>query len=213
MKGAGSIVSIDDSASVEDLTLGLDWTQWLLRSVRQRCAGVILPEQPSLAALAKVWPAWLTGMFIPRLGPFLLRCADVANRQSHEELANHEQRWAAMLNADEAMRSARAGAQLLRSVKGARHAGALILLQEACAAGAIKGHIGLVWPAVASLFQLSPGVMLAEYLRLEFHCAGRRLAGLSEDAFRPAMVQTVQKLLSDQTLPWRDGSEAMDLPV
>ncbi len=209
MKGAGSIVSIDDSASVEDLTQGLDWTQWLLRGVRQRCQGILLPEQASLLALAKAWPEWLEKRFVPKLGPALIEAAAIHQRISHRELAVREATWTAFLNPDEAKRSAEAGGQLLRSVRGARHAGALVQLHEASAGGHIQCHIGLVWPVVAGVFQLSPGIMLSEYLRLELLCAGRSLAGLAEEPFRPALVHSVQKLLGDQTLPWRNGDEAV----
>lgn len=213
MKGAGSIVSIDDSASVEDLTQGLDWTQWLLRGVRQRCQGVILPEQPSLSSLVNIWPDWLEKRFIPKLGPALLDAAANHQRISPRELAGHEAMWSALLSSDEAQRSAEAGGQLLRSVRGARHAGALVQLQEASAGGHIQCHIGLVWPVVAGVFQLSPGMMLSEYLRLELQCAGRSLAGLAEEPFKPALVHSVQKVLGDQTLPWRNCNEAVGRQV
>lgn len=214
MKGAGSIVSIDDNASVEDLTLGLDWTQWLLRSVRQRCAGVVLPEQDSLAALRKEWPLWLGRQFRQQLGPALLAGADAAHQSTVESLQAGEMRWLSCLSNEEAARSEKAGRQLLSSMKGARHAGPLALLQEAHSSGSVRAHIGLVWPVVAHVFQLSPGIMLAEYLRLELQCAGRRLPGLQEDSlFTEPMVQCVQELLSGQNLAWRDNQAAVDARV
>lgn len=214
MKGAGSIVSIDDTASLDDLTLGLDWTQWLLRSVRQRCAGVILPEQSVLSDLRKVWPIWLRERFGNDLGPALLACAEAIQTNSLAALRAGEKRWSCSLSESEAERSIQAGSQLLKSVRGARHAGSLFLVQEAYASRTIMGHIGLIWPAVASLFQLSPAMMLAEYLRLELHCAGRQIAGMKEEAaFTRPMVKCVQDLLAEQNLTWRDRSEAIDTSV
>jgi hypothetical protein len=207
MKGAGSIVSIDDTASLEDLSLGLDWTQWLLRSVRQRCAGIVLIEQDSHAALRADWPQWLMTRFVPDLGPALLNCARAALAADPQSLTQAEQAWSAKLTPDEVSRSVKAGRQLLRSVRGAKHAGALHLLQEARLNNSLCGHIGLVWPVVAHVFQISPATMLAEYMRLELQCAGRRLPGLREEPFSAQMVHAVKTVLSTQQAPWQTEQE------
>lgn len=210
MKGAGSIVSMDDSATVEDLSRGLDWAQWLLRSVRQRCAGVLLPEASSAAELKKRWGPWLEGRFVPDLGPCLLDAWESAGERDAQTLMDCANEWAGMLSTEERTRSLRAGHQLLRSLRGAKHTGLLSMLQESAHDEEWAGHVGIVWPVVATVFQVSPSIMLAEYLRMEVKCSARLLPELHEEAYVPAMLKAVQASLHRHHRVWNEAQQVMD---
>lgn len=210
MKGAGSIVSMDDSATVEDLSHGLDWTQWLLRSVRQRCAGVVLEESTSLAALRSRWNSWLEQRFIPHLGPCLLTAWEAACRRDSESLLHSGSIWESLLSPHECQRSLLAGKQLLRSLRGAKYTGLLSLLQELSRQHGKAAQLGIVWPVVASIFQVSPAVMLAEYLRLEIQCSARQLPALPDDLYLQSMLKAVQCTLQYHHEAWQTAEKTAD---
>ena len=99
-------------------------------------------------------------------------------------------------------RSAEAGELLLGSVRGARHAGVLHGLQESVSLRRMEGHIGVVWPVVASVFQLSASAMLAEYLRLEILCASKRLPEMPERHYVEDLGRAVRETLGKVSGEW-----------
>ncbi len=196
MKDAGSIVSMDAGVPVEDLAQGLDWVRWMLRSVRHRCHGVVLerPDEPAMVRM--LWRGFVQERFAKGLGSVLVQAWETAASNRIEDLIAQEGEWAWHLTDDELERSIAAGRVLLSSTRGARYQGVLGHLREAVDEGRARGVIGVVWPAVAHLFQLTPAAMLAEYLRLEWETATRDIRGLPEPQLSwsiPAVVSRVLK--------------------
>lgn len=198
MKGPGSIVSVDAGVSVAEQTRGLDWVHWLLRSVRQSCRGIVLPQAEFNARADSVRAAWRSFVetrFVPTLGPALLEAyAAVASR---DPAAMHQLDtvWAKALSDDEAERSMEAGDTLLRRTAGARYQGALGHYRETVDAGNAAGHIGAVWPCVAHLFQLPAATLLAEYLRLEWETMTREMPPLATPIGSVSIEQVVARVL------------------
>ena len=196
MKDAGSIVSMDATVPVEDLAQGLDWVRWMLRSVRHRCAGVVL-EQPEEAALIRMlWRGFVQERFIGGLGQVLVQAWESSVAGDVRRLIAHEGEWAWNLTDEELQRSLAAGRLLLNSTRGARYQGVLGHLREAVDAGQAQGLIGVVWPAVAHLFQLTPATLLAEYLRLEWETATRDLYGVHEPRLSWSIPAVVSRVLN-----------------
>lgn len=194
--GAGVIVSMDERVPVDDLAQGLDWVRWMLRSVRHRCEGVIL-ERPDFAAdLRLLWRAFVRDRFVPALGGILLDAWRASAAGDIAKLVHLEAEWAWHLTDEELERSIAAGRLLLNSTRGARYQGTLGHLREAVARGEARGLIGVVWPAVAHLFQLTPAALLAEYLRLEWETASRDLWGVHEPRLNFSIPAVVSQVLS-----------------
>ena len=196
MKDAGSIVSMDAGIPVEDLAQGLDWVRWMLRSVRHRCPGVVL-EQPAEAAMIRMlWRGFVQERFIGGLGQVLVQAWQSAAAGNLPRLISHEGEWAWHLTDEELRRSIAAGRLLLNSTRGARYQGTLGHLREAVDAGQAQGRIGVVWPAVAHLFQLTPAALLAEYLRLEWETATRDFRGVHEPRLSFSIPAVVSRVLN-----------------
>jgi len=196
MKDAGSIVSMDAGVPVKDLAQGLDWVRWMLRSVRHRCPGVVL-EQPEEAAMIRMlWRGFVQERFIGGLGQVLVQAWESAAAGNLARLISYEGEWAWHLTDEELRRSIAAGRLLLNSTRGARYQGTLGHLREAVDAGQAQGLIGVVWPAVAHLFQLTPAALLAEYLRLEWETATRDFRGVHEPRLSFSIPAVVSRVLN-----------------
>lgn len=196
MKDAGSIVSMDASLSVTDQSHGLDWVHWLLRSVRQQCDGLIWPKKDRKILLQIDWRSFAKEKFIRHLSPRLLAAWHASEARDPMALLDVEQTWASLLNEEEQTRSIRAGTLLLKRTNGARYQGVLGHYRTAVQSGAASGHIGVAWPALAHLFQLTPATMLAEYLRLEWETATRELDGVMPPIGTGAFQHIVGRSLS-----------------
>ena len=191
-----SIVSLDSAVSLEEQTRGLDWVHWLLRSVRQSCEGVITEQVSTREALYANWRLFIKDKFIPVLGPALIKSWHSMASRDVEALLIQDQVWASLLLDAERSRSLEAGAVLLARTEGARYQGALGHFREALSAGEGEGHIGVVWPCIAQLFQLSAATMLAEYLRLEWETAARELSGVATPVGSVSFVKVVGAVLN-----------------
>jgi len=196
MKDAGTIVSMDAGLSVTDQSHGLDWVHWLLRSVRQQCDGLIWPRKEHKTLLQIDWRTFAKERFIKHLSPRLLDAWHAAESRDPLALIEIEHAWAAILNDEEQARSIRAGTLLLKRTNGARYQGVLGHYRTAVQSGAASGHIGIAWPALAHLFQLTPATMLAEYLRLEWETATRELDGVMSPIGSGAFQHIVGRSLS-----------------
>ena len=196
MNDMGTIVSMDADLSVNDQSHGLDWVHWLLRSVRQQCEGVIWPRQEHKTLLQIEWRAFAKARFIKQLSPLLLEGWRASEARDPGALIDIEQAWSATLNEGEQARSIRAGSLLLKRTNGARYQGVLGHYRTAVQSGAAAGHIGIAWPALAHLFQLTPATMLAEYLRLEWETATRELEGVMTPIGTGAFQHVVANALS-----------------
>jgi hypothetical protein len=197
MKTVPTIVPIDGKAALDDMELGLDWAHWLLRSVRQRCGGILLQVHEEAAEFEQEWHALVTKRFHTGLGAALVKSWEAAEARSFEALASAEEGWVRLLTGSATARSETAGHLLLSATRGAHHAGVLQTVQEAVQEGRLTGHIGLVWPVVASVFQLPASTMLLEYLRLEFQCGSRQLVEVTpfqQDARLTDAVRWVLRL-------------------
>ncbi|MDB6137826.1 MAG: hypothetical protein JWO94_898 [Verrucomicrobiaceae bacterium] len=199
IKGAGSIVSMDERVPLDDLAQGLDWVRWMLRSVRHRCEGVVLERPDSSAEINLLWRGFVRERFIPGLGHVLMDAWRASAEGKVPDLIEQEAEWAWHLNDDELSRSLAAGRLLLKSTQGARYQGTLGHLREAVDGGRAKGLIGVVWPAVAHLFQLTPATLLAEYLRLEWETATRDMYGVSEPRLSFSIPAVVSRVLNGGT--------------
>ena len=194
-KAVGSIVSMDQAVPVDDLALGLDWVRWMLRSVRHRAEGVVLERPETREAIRGLWKGFVNDRFVPGLGHVLMGAWEASATGDLPRLIELEAEWAWHLNDEELERSIHAGRVLLNSTKGARYQDTLGHLREAVALGQAKGLIGIVWPAVAHLFQLTPAVLLAEYLRLEWETATRDLHGVHEPRLSWSIPAVVSRVL------------------
>ena len=195
-KVVGSIVSMDERVPLDDLAQGLDWVRWMLRSVRHRCEGVVLERPDSSAEISLLWRGFVQNRFVPGLGQVLMEAWEASSAGDVRRLVEQEAEWAWHLNDDELARSIAAGRLLLSSTRGARYQGALGHLREAVDGGRAKGLIGVVWPAVAHLFQLTPAALLAEYLRLEWETATRDLYGVNEPRLSYSIPAVVSRVLN-----------------
>lgn len=196
MKDAGTIVSMDSGLSVTDQSHGLDWVHWLLRSVRQQCDGLIWPRKDHKTMLQIDWRSFAKDRFIKHLSQRLLEAWRASEARDPLALLEVEQAWATSLSEAEQLRSVRAGTLLLKRTNGARYQGVLGHYRTAVQSGAASGHIGVAWPALAHLFQLTPATMLAEYLRLEWETATRELDGVMSPIGTGAFHHIVARSLS-----------------
>ena len=178
MNAPAPIVSIDSGLSVTEQSRGLDWAHWLLRSIRQRCDGVLLGKLESKATAQSEWRTFIRDRFLPALGPALLQAWKFAEARDVSALIRFDQEQNRTLSKEERARSVRAADILLTRTRGARYSGALGQYRNAVDDEQATGHIVIVWAAVAHLFQLTPSVMLAEYLRLEWEAATRDVPGV-----------------------------------
>ncbi|MDB6075680.1 MAG: hypothetical protein JWO89_3320 [Verrucomicrobiaceae bacterium] len=195
-KVVGSIVSMDERVPLDDLAQGLDWVRWMLRSVRHRCEGVVLERPDASAEIRLLWRGFVQNRFEANLGRVLIDAWQASADGDMRRLIELEAEWAWHLNDDELERSIAAGRLLLSSTRGARYQGALGHLREAVDEGRAKGIIGVVWPAVAHLFQLTPAALLAEYLRLEWETATRDLYGVNEPRLTYSIPSVVSRVLN-----------------
>ena len=143
--------------------------------------------------------------FPQSLGPQILQSLRKAQFADVTALAAEEKAWAALLSLSENERSVEAGRWLLQCMKGARHAGVLTAVQEAVAQEKMLGHMGVVWPVIGAVFQLSPVAAFAEYLRLEFQCAARRLPDVSAQPPLGQLTRSVKLTLSSWVGEWTEG--------
>ena len=203
MKDGGSIVSMDATLSVTEQAHGLDWVHWLLRTVRQRCNGVVWPARDHKMLIQIEWRAFAKQRFETELSPLLLKAWRHSETRDIAALVALEQAWAAILSTEENERSIRAGKLLLKRTNGARYQSVLGHYRMAVQAGEASGHIGVAWPALAHLFQLTPATMLAEYLRLEWETATRELDGVMTPIGSGAFDQVVARALSSMNNPPR----------
>jgi urease accessory protein UreF len=187
------IVSISTGTSLEEMAQGLDWARWLLSSVRQRSEGIVLPCQSSATTLTLVWQNFCQHLFVPQLGEKLLEAWHAAAERDLEALIVADHDFGEVLDEQQAQRSIRAGALLLRRTSGARYQGMLGQLRRAVEEGRCQGHIGAVWPAVAVLFQITPAATLAEYLRLEWETCTRGLRAVPDPVGACSFQQIVQR--------------------
>ena len=196
MKDAGSIVSVDAGVSLDEQAHGLDWVHWLLRSVRQQCEGVVLERQETKTQRHGRWRAFVRERFERGLGSALIEAWNTAALRDTEGLVALEARWRQQLTDEESERSLLAGQLLLKRTQGARYQGALGHFRQHVDDGRADGHIGIVWPALAHLFQLSPAIMLSEYLRLEWETAVRDLNGIAQPFGQASMVKVAARVLA-----------------
>jgi len=199
MKDAGSIVSMEADVSVMEQTQGLDWVHWLLRSVRQRCEGVVWQRMERKPTVQVQWRGFVRERFLPQLSSALLEMWELAATRDCAALIEAETRWSALLNDSERQRSMRAGHLLLQRTHGARYQGALGHYRVAVDEGTASGHIGVVWPTLAQLFQLTPAAMLSEYLRLEWETSTRELVGVAQPIGSGSFSKVVSAALSRST--------------
>lgn len=198
---AEKIVSIDAETTVQEMTRGLDWVRWLTQSLRQRGSGILLPCLPSTTTLEVSWRHFCNELFLPQLGSVLLKAWEAAHAGNLIALMEQEKAWLAVLNEEQSARSAQAGTLLMQCLKGARYTGTLSQLRSAVAEGKCAGHIGIVWPTVACLFQLPPVNMMAEYLRLEWETMTRDLPATREPEATLSFAALVQKLMRHPAEP------------
>lgn len=195
---------MDSGLSVADQSRGLDWAHWLLRSVRQRCDGVLMMRQNDKDSVHAHWRQFVQSRFLPVLGPALLAAWRQAEGRDAAALVQYEFTHRQTLSASERERSIRAAGLLLKRTKGARYQGPLGHYRAAVAEGKADGHMILVWAAVAHLFQLTPSAMIAEYLRLEWETATRDLPGVvapfGSSSIDCVAIETLRLLQSEPAL-------------
>jgi hypothetical protein len=175
-----TIVPWDVSSSVEEMAQGLEWVHWLLRSLRQRCAGIVVPESDASAEALTNWRVLALTRFPEKMGPVMLETMRVTAQRRYRELRDLELAW--------------------ESLAGARHVGGLETVRAAIQRGELAGHIGLVWPVVAVVFFLSEVAMLGEYLRLEYQCAMRAKSEVPLDAEAASLVKSVRLVMKECSL-------------
>jgi hypothetical protein len=207
-----AIVSIDSAVSLQEMAQGLDWVRWLLSRVRQRSGGILLACQSSAVTVQLQWGNFADRW--PSLAVHLLQAWHAAQSRDLDALLSCDAAWAAGLGTDAGGRSAVAGELLLERTEGARYQGVLGMLRQAVAEGGCVGHIGSVWPAVAVLFQLTPSMMLSEYLRLEWETMTRDLRALPEPqgalGFQALVQQALRGLHTEASFGQRgDASTAL----
>lgn len=211
------IVSIDGHVPVEDMEQGLDWVRWVLQGVRQRGKGVIIPCQTTAAGVADQWRHFVDDLLSPALGPCMLAAVDAALHKDEAVLVTLDADWERELTAEQAERSLQAGALLLEKTAGARFQGVLGSVRHAVAEGHCAGHIGIVWPAVAALFQLTPVTALSEYVRLEWETCTRDLVAVPEPAGQAGFAQIVQRIIrlsmAPRDMQFQAAQNGLPLPM
>jgi hypothetical protein len=202
------LLVVDGTAPVEDLTIGLEWVEWLFQSVRQRSEGIVVDEASTKQELSLRWGLLAELRFPSGLGPLMLQGLRAAQVADLKALQAVESAWTGALTPREAERSGEAGRWLLHCMRGARHAGVLTVLQEAVAQGRMVGHLGVVWPVIGAVFQLTPASVLAEYLRLEFQCASRRLPDVGAQPPFGQLGRAVKRTMMEWVGEWRESVQA-----
>ena len=186
---------MDAGLSVDDQTRGLDWVHWLLRSVRQRCPSVVMQRIEDRVTAQSQWRKFVRERFLPELGELLLRAWSQAEARDVAGLMECETRLASILNEEESERSILAGRLLLECTQGALYQGVLGHFRTAVEEERAAGHIGIIWPALAAMFQLTPAAMLAEYLRLEWDTTTRELVGVAAPLGSCAITKVASETL------------------
>lgn len=166
-----------------------------MASVRQRCAGVLLARTSDKDSVHKLWRAFVTEK-MPALGTLLLDARHAMDARDVVALVRVSNEGAKLFTPEECQRSMEAGELLLKRTRAARYQGALGHLRESIERGECEPHIFVVWPCLASLFQLSAATMLAEYLRLEWETATRDLRGLPQPVGSVAFGKVVERMLN-----------------
>lgn len=182
-----------DAEIIEDWAQGLAWVRWLLGSVRARMDGLSVVADD--AAFSAAWRDFAEGLFIEKLGPALKEGWQAAQNGGLPALLALDARLSADLPRAVAKRSLRAGALLLKSTRQARYQGLLGRMREAVEQGQADGHLVTVWAAVGHFFQLPLASVIAEYLRLEWDIAVRRMGICQPPDVRTEVIQLTGKVM------------------
>lgn len=142
-----------------------DWVRWLLSSVRARTETLLVGDDD--------WTSFARSLLPQTIGPVLRHAWLAAHAGDLSQLIALDEHISARLSTIQSARSLRAGAVLLKSTRHARYQGVLGRLREATGQNLCRGHIVIVWPAVAHFFQLGLTSAVAEYLRLEWDIHSR----------------------------------------
>lgn len=164
-----------DIEIVEEWARGLDWVHWLLGSVRARTE--------LLTMNGSGWKGFTDGPFRQHIGPALECAWGAAHAGDLGTLMAADTALTTSLDHEDAQRSRRAGAILLKSTRHARYQGILGHFRDQIAAGACEGHLATVWATVGHFFHLSLANVIAEYLRLEWEIGSRREIKRTEPNF------------------------------
>jgi urease accessory protein UreF len=119
------------------------------------------------------WGGFTEGLFRDALGPALEQAWAAAHDGDLQALMLADDELTEKLDHDDAQRSIRAGAILLKSTRQARYQGVLGHFRDQIAAGRCSGHLATIWAATGHFFHLSLANVIAEYLRLEWEIGTR----------------------------------------
>ncbi len=174
MSDRATIIAFENWVSTDDLTHGLDWVRWLLRSVRARCQHIVFQgDITSRVHLLRTWEKFTRHTFLPAIGPQIIRAWQAATERDVTALIEADTSLSALLSPAETGSSRRAGALLMHTTCGAKFQGLLGHYRIEWEASRTPGHLATTWAAAGVLFQLSLVNVLAEYLRIEWETATR----------------------------------------
>ena len=178
----------------------LAWVRWLLGSVRARCRRIHFTVGPASPETA--WAHFIGSLFLPVIGPQMLKAWQAAGAGSRSGLAEAAAALAGGLDEAAVSHSSEAGQLMLRSTRSARYQGVLGRHRADVGDGKALCQFPVVWAATGHFFQLSFAVVLAEFLRLEWEIAtdGRHLSPLPTTTLLEAISQLVKAHAAEPTV-------------
>ena len=152
----------------------LAWVRWMFQSIRIRCDAIVfVTEGTNRSRIIADWQDFSDKVWHPVLAPMLLEAWRDAHAGDVASLIAEGSAMGGHLADDARERSIAAGELLLRATRGAKYQGVLGQLRQELGRRQADAPLGVIWAAVAVLFQLPPADMLTEYLREEWLTALR----------------------------------------
>lgn len=152
----------------------LAWVRWMFQSIRIRCDAIVfVTAATNRSGIISDWQDFSDAVWQPVLAPMLLGAWRAAQAGDVAGLISAGSTTGGPLADDVRERSVAAGELLLRATRGAKYQGVLGQLRQELERLETEAPLGVIWAAVAVLFQLPPADMLTEYLREEWLTALR----------------------------------------
>jgi hypothetical protein len=183
----------DEAQIIDDWARGLDWVKWLLGSVRSRTE--VLMVEGGAQPVSTAWEDFVEGPLLETIGPALKFASLSAQSGDLTGLIAVDATLSKQLPPEQAQRSIKAGAVLLKSTRHARYQAVLGRLRDAVEQGRCAGHIAVVWAAVGHFFQLSLANVIAEYLHLEWDIASRDVMHAEKPAGRHSIAGLTSQVM------------------
>lgn len=177
-----------------------------LGAIRAALVGIKPSDQilfvPGEEAFDGAWQSWLGARFLPLVAPHLIGVREMISSAAHREIVEVDTQFALQLDEGERDRSARAAANLKKSLSGARHRPELdkvTALLESESGNA--GQFSTLFALRCASHHIPLAASLAAYLYLEIQSGnpdGRPAEGKSGEDLLPAILPAVRAALSSR---------------